>query len=96
MEMPEEKMLNGVNVSAVENLINDVKENPELAKSKFRANNEWMDGGHNRTTVTDFYGAGQDISHREPFVLDADEPPVLAGQDKGANPVEHLLNALAT
>ena len=29
--MPEEKMLNGLNVSAVENLINDVRENPELA-----------------------------------------------------------------
>ena len=38
--MPEEKMLNGLNVSAVENLINDVKENPELAKSRFRANKD--------------------------------------------------------
>jgi uncharacterized OsmC-like protein len=27
--------------------------------------------------------------------LDADEPPILAGEDKGPNPVEHLLNALA-
>ena len=43
--MPEEKMLNGLNVSAVESLINDVKENPELAKFKFRAKNEWIDGG---------------------------------------------------
>ena len=94
--MPEEKILNGVNVSAVKNLINDVKENPELAKSKFRINNEWMDGGHNRTTVTDFYSASQEISHTNRFVLEADEPPILAGQDKAANPVEHLLNALTT
>jgi len=94
--MPEEKMLNGVNVSAVESLINDVKENPELAKSKFRANNEWMDGGHNRTTVTGFYSASQEISHTKQFVMEADEPPILAGQDQAANPVEHLLNALAT
>ena len=94
--MPEEKMLNGVNVSAVESLINDVKENPELAKSKFRANNEWMDGGHNRTTVTGFYSAGQEISHTKQFVMEADEPPILAGQDQAATPVEHLLNALAT
>jgi hypothetical protein len=89
-------MLNGVNVSAVKNLINDVKENPELAKSKFRINNEWMDGGHNRTTITDFYSASQEISHTNRFVLEADEPPILAGQDKAANPVEHLLNALTT
>ena len=94
--MTAEKMLNGVNVSAVENLINDVKENPELAKSKFRASNEWMDGGHNRTTVNDFYSAGQEISHTKRFVLEADEPPILAGKDQAANPVEHLLNALAT
>ncbi|MGD8460357.1 MAG: hypothetical protein PVH27_08405 [Desulfobacterales bacterium] len=94
--MPEEKMLNGLNVSAVESLINDVKETPELAKSKFRASNEWMDGGHNRTTVNGFYSAGQEISHTKSFVLEADEPPILAGKDQAANPVEHLLNALAT
>jgi hypothetical protein len=96
IEMPEEKTLNGLNVSAVESLINDVKENPELAKSKFRAKNEWVDGGHNRTVVTGFYSAGQEISHTKQFVLEADEPPILAGQDQAANPVEHLLNALAT
>ena len=91
-----EKILNGVNVAAVEDLIDAVNEKPDLAESKFHVSNEWIDGGHNRTTVTGFYGAGQEISHIEPFVLDADEPPILAGQDKGANPVEHLLNALAT
>ena len=80
----------------MESVINDVNENPELAKSKFRAKNEWIDGGHNRTTVTGFYSAGQKISHTKRFVLEADEPPIVAGQDQAANPVEHLLNALAT
>jgi uncharacterized OsmC-like protein len=28
--------------------------------------------------------------------MDADEPAILAGADKGANPVEHLLHALAS
>ena len=94
--MSDEKILNGVDVNAVESVINDVNENPELAKSKFRAKNEWIDGGHNRTTVTGFYSAGQEISHTKRFVLEADEPTILAGQDQAANPVEHLLNALAT
>jgi hypothetical protein len=94
--MSEEKILNGVDVGAVESLINAVKEKPDLAKSKFRANNQWIDGGHNRTTVTGFYSAGQEISHTQRFVLDADEPPIMAGKDQAANPVEHLLNALAT
>jgi hypothetical protein len=94
--MSQEKILNGVDLEKVKNLINAVSENPDLAKSKFRANNEWINGGHNRTTVTGFYSAGQEISHTQRFVLDADEPPILAGQDQAASPVEHLLNALAT
>ncbi len=94
--MSEEKILNGVDVGAVEGLINAVSEKPDLGKSKFRVKNEWIDGGHNRTTVTGFYTAGQEISHTEPFVLEADEHPILAGKDQAANPVEHLLNARAT
>ena len=91
-----EQILNGVNVDAVKELIGTLGEQPDLANSKFRVTNKWIDGGHNRTNVTDFYGAGQDIPHARPFALDADEPPVLAGQDKAANPVEHLLHSLAS
>ena len=94
--MSEKKVLNGLDVDAVEGLINAVNEKPDLAKSKFRAKNEWIEGGHNSTTVTGFYSAGQEISHTKRFVLEADEPPILAGHDQAANPVEHLLNALAT
>ena len=94
--MSEKNILNGVDVDKVKGLITAVNEKPDLAKSKFRAKNEWINGGHNRTTVTGFYSAGQEISHTQRFVLDADEPPILAGKDQAANPVEHLLNALAT
>ena len=94
--MSGEKILNGVDVEAVKGLINAVSEKPDLGKSKFRANNKWIDGGHSQTTITGFYGAGMEIPHTQPFVLDADEPPIMAGQDQAANPVEHLLNALAT
>ena len=94
--MSEGEILNGVDVDTVKGVINAVSEKPDLGKSKFRAKNEWIDGGHNRTTVTGFYSAGQEISHTGPFVLDADEPPIMAGKDQAANPVEHLLNALTT
>ena len=94
--MSEKNVLNGIDVDAVKNLIDDVREKPDLARSKFRIDNEWIDGGHNRTTVKGFYSAGREISHNERFVVEADEPPILAGQDQAANPVEHLLNALAT
>ena len=43
----------------------------------------------------DFYGAKESHSHKTPFELDADEPPLLLGKGLGPNPVEHFLNALA-
>ena len=57
--MSGEKILNGVDVEAVKGLINAVSEKPDLGKSKFRANNKWIDGGHSQTTITGFYGAGR-------------------------------------
>jgi uncharacterized OsmC-like protein len=42
------------------------------------------------------YGVGQELSRANPFVLEADEPPVLLGKDKAANPLEYLLHALAS
>jgi uncharacterized OsmC-like protein len=75
--------------------IDAVKDNPELAKSQFRARGKWIDGAHNRTTVTDFYAVGQEHRHKQPLVYDKDEPPVLLGNDAGGNPVEYLLVALA-
>jgi uncharacterized OsmC-like protein len=90
-----EKILNGVDVEAVENTVKAIQEKPDLAKFKFRATNRWINGGHNRSTINPYYGAFEEHSRSTPFVLDADEPPILAGEDHGANPVEYLLHALA-
>ncbi|UCB48760.1 MAG: OsmC family protein [Deltaproteobacteria bacterium] len=87
--------VNGVDVDRLFETIDVIKEKPEIGKFKFRANNKWVDGGHNRTTIKNFYGAQKDHLHENPFELDADEPPVLLGQDKGPNPVEYALKALA-
>lgn len=91
----EQKVVNGVNVSLIEDTVSAIKDDPELAKFKFHINNKWVDGGHNHTTIKSFYGAKKETPHDKPFELDADEPPALAGRDIGPNPVEHLLNALA-
>lgn len=88
--------VNGVNVDQLFSTINAIKENPGLAKFKFRAKNQWINGGQNRTSIKDFYGAGQEYATRkQSFVFDNDEPEVLLGQDNGANPVEFVLHALA-
>jgi uncharacterized OsmC-like protein len=94
--MSEPKIINGVNVDQLLGTINAIKEQPGLAKFKFRASNQWINGGRNRTTIKDFYGAGQeDTSRASAFTLEADEPAVLLGTDQGANPVEFVLHALA-
>jgi uncharacterized OsmC-like protein len=88
--------INGVDVDQLFSTIDSIKENPRLAKFEFRANNRWIIGGHNRTSIKDFYGAGrEDASRKQTFVFDNDEPVVLLGEDNGANPVEFVLHALA-
>ena len=86
---------NGVNVDELFNTIDAVKRSPVIAKFKFRAENQWIEGGHNRTTIKDFYGIQKEHRHEATFKLDADEPPLLLGTGKGPNPVEYLLTALA-
>jgi uncharacterized OsmC-like protein len=89
------RVVNGVNVDQLFSTIDLIKEKPEIAKFKFRATNQWVDGTHNRATVKDFYGAGQEDDTRESMVFHMDEPPVLLGDNQGANPVEYLLVALS-
>jgi uncharacterized OsmC-like protein len=92
----QQQIVNGVNVEQLVDTINAIEETPSIANFTFRAKNEWLDGGHNRTSIKDFYGAGQeDASRSKAFVFDADEPPVLLGTNHGANPVEYVLKGLA-
>ncbi len=85
---------NGVDVGALFATIAAIKADPEIAEFRFRASNRWLGGDRNLTTVTGFFGAKQEQPHAQPFEMECGEPPVLLGQDRGANPVEFLLNAL--
>jgi uncharacterized OsmC-like protein len=88
--------MNGLNVQGVFTTIDAVKSDTGLAKFQFRAKNRWIDGGENRSTIRDFFGAGrEDDSRKTSFEFINGEPPVLLGNNEGANPVEFLLHALA-
>lgn len=90
------RLVNGVDVRRLKETVMAVKAQPSLGKFNFRAQNEWVKGGHNISTIKDFYGAGkEDTSRANAFVLHNDEPDVLLGNDNGANPVEYILHALA-
>ena len=91
-----QKTTNGVAVDKLLETVEVVKKDASIAEFRFRAKNKWVDGSLNRTEIKAFYGAGQEDTLRtEPFILTNDEAPVLLGTDKGPNPVEYLLSALA-
>ena len=88
--------VNGVDLNVLMETINVIKKEPEMGVCKFKASNTWSSGAHNVSEVAEFYGAKQTIQHKQTFSLHADEPAILAGNDEGANPVEHLLHGLAS
>lgn len=90
------KKVNGVDLNRLFETMDAIKASPVIAKFRFSLENEWMDCGHNRSTIKSFHGACEDMDHTQPFVLDADEPDILLGKDNGPNPVEYLLKALAS
>jgi uncharacterized OsmC-like protein len=90
----QEQIVNGVNVTKLFGIIESIQENPKIAKFKFSAKGKWINGGHNRTTIKDFYGACQTQVRSKPFVHEIDEPPVLLGENQGANAGEYVLTAL--
>jgi uncharacterized OsmC-like protein len=95
MTAPKEMIRNGVNVTRLAATIRAIEQQPDLAQFKFRARNQWDHGGHNVATVDTFYGTCQELEHKAPFEMHADEPPVLLGEDNGANPVEFVLAGLS-
>ena len=91
------QMVNGVDVSQVMNVIDEIEADPGYAKFQFRATNRWINGGHSRSRIKEFFaGNAEDTTRTEAYSLDADEPRIAAGQDNAPNSMEYVLHALAT
>jgi len=87
---------NGLNLEQMGQTIGAIQQNPGIAQFEFRASNQWISGGENRSTIKGFFGACvEDESREVAFEYINGEPPVLLGNNEGANPVEYLLHALA-
>ena len=91
-----DSMRNGVDTATLFATLNAVKQAPQAAQFQFRAHNQWVSGTHNRGTIADYFGVGEERTHERTFVFDADHPAILVGQDHGPTPTEFLLHALAT
>ena len=87
---------NGVNVQALLDAREVLKGAPEAAQFTWRASSTWQGGVHSRITVQNFFGLGQEQSHKREAVFDADHPEVFAAEDNGITPIEYLLVGLAS
>ncbi len=89
-------MMNGVNVEKMHEIIDATKETPSLGQLRFRVQNKWIDGALNRSTIKEFYAAGEkDTTRMKAHVQFNDEPTALLGRDRSASPSEYLLHGLA-
>ena len=89
--------VNGVNVGHLMNLICGIEQDHDRSKFQFRLKNQWVDGGLNRSRIKEYFADGrEDDTRSQPFIVDADEPVVSAGNDSAPNPMEFVLHALAS
>jgi len=91
----QETVLNGVSVTRLGQTVAAIQQNPALAQFRFRARNQWKQGAQSKATISGFHGTCQELRHEVPFVLEADEPPVLLGQDTAASAGEYVLAGLS-
>ena len=96
MSVQEKSANNGVNVEALLDAREALTAAPAAAQFQWRASCEWKNGTHSHSTVTSFFGLGEEQKHRTEFSFDADHPEVFASEDKGATPVEYVLVGLAS
>ena len=68
---------------------------PRDRKIQFWCQRKMGEGWTQPLTITDFYGACQTHVRSQPFVFEMDEPPVLLGENHGANAGEYALTALS-
>src|SRR6202789_3454028 len=87
---------NGVNVQALLDAREVLKGAPEAAQFTWRASSTWQNGVHSTTTIQNFFGLGEEQTHKSEAVFDADHPAVFAATDNGITPIEYLLVGLAS
>src|SRR3954464_6956861 len=87
---------NGVNVQALLDAREVLADAPDAAQFTWRASSKWQNGVHSTTSIQNYFGLGQEQSHKTEAVFDADHPEVFAAEDNGITPIEYLLVGLAS
>jgi uncharacterized OsmC-like protein len=87
---------NGVNVEALLEARGVLEGAPEAAKFTWRASSKWQNGVHSTTSIHDYFGLGEEQSHKTKKEFEADHPETFAAPDDGITPIEYLLVGLAS
>ena len=87
---------NGVNVQALLEAREALAGAPEAAQFTWRASSKWEHGVHSTTKIQNFFGLGEEQSHKTEAVFSADHPEVFAAEDRGITPIEYLLVGLTS
>lgn len=87
---------NGVNVQALLDARDVLEGAPEAAQFTWRASSKWQHGVQSATRIQNYFGLGEEQSHKTERVFDADHPETFAASDNGITPIEYLLVGLAS
>ena len=86
------RVVNGINVDDLFDLIDGVKQDAEKGQTNWRVSTAWQGQTRSRAHVDGFSIGGQTVSRE--FSFDVDEPLELGGSNRFANPQEYLIAAL--
>lgn len=86
------KMINGLCVEDVEDLMEDFRNDAAAGQTKWKVSTVWMGGTQSRAFVDSFRIGDEEI--KRSFTINIDEPEELGGGNLYPNPQEHLMAAL--
>ena len=87
---------NGVNVQALLDAREALKDAPAATQFTWRASCKWVNGTYSTATVSNYFGLGEEQSHKTETTFEADHPEIFASEDRGITPIEYLLVGLAS
>jgi uncharacterized OsmC-like protein len=88
--------INDVNVQAMKDLDQKLRENPALARRTLKVRSSWQRGTKALVEVGEHQAQGARVTPKtRKFLMTTDAPPGLGGADHAPAPVEALLAALA-
>src|SRR5919106_455613 len=85
-------VVNGIDVAALKDVIEQVKDDPGKGLVEFRVKSEWKGQTRSETSIDTYKIGGKEVQRR--FKMTVDEPLELLGENTAPNPQEYLMTAL--